>query len=373
MSDWDLVPFSIAFAEKSSPSRKIQRSAYLSAGKFPVIDQGQDLIGGYTNRADAIYEGSLPVIIFGDHTRTFKYVDFLFAAGADGTKILSPGSELGFDCKFLYYYLSSLQIPSAGYSRHFKFLKDLSIPRPPLSEQRRIVELLDKARALQVKRRQALQSMGELAQSIFFEMFGDPISNSNKYSQRSLLELVDPTRPITYGILKPGPDQNVGVAYVRVVDMIDGEISLSNMRKTSKIISSEYRRSLLSAGDLLISIRGHVGRLAIVPDELDGANITQDTARLAVKDAEPIFVRELLRHSSSKQWMARRTKGAAVQGINLADLKIMPVIVPPQEEQKRFSEMVANIDETLARLRFQSIDFQALFSSLEQRAFRGQL
>ena len=102
-----------------------------------------------------------------------------------------------------------------------------------------------------------------------------------------LIELIDPARPITYGILVPGPDQPKGVKYVRVVDMKDGGISPVGLRCTTEEISQAYRRSVLQSGDLLMSIRGHVGRLANVQPELAGANITQDTARLAIVGPSP--------------------------------------------------------------------------------------
>src|SRR5207253_5950529 len=128
---------------------------------------------------------------------------------------------------------------------------------------------------------------------------------------RPLIDLVDPQRPISYGILMPGPDQDEGVKYVRVVDMKGGGIDLSGIRKTTETISNAFRRSLLKPGDLLMSIRGHVGRFAVVPPELEGANITQDTARLAIHGASPVFVRECLRAEGFQRWMANHTKGVA--------------------------------------------------------------
>jgi len=191
-------------------------------------------------------------------------------------------------------------------------LDNLTIPLPPPPEQRRIAEILDKADALCANHRAALAQLDILAKSTFFDMFGDPIKNPRRYPVQKIVDLVDPLRPITYGILKPGPNQDDGIKYVRVVDMREGGIDLRAIRKTSLTISEAYRRSLLLPGDLLMSIRGHVGRLAIVPNELDRANITQDTARLALKGTHPVFVRECLRTPGFQQWMAKHTKGVAV-------------------------------------------------------------
>jgi type I restriction enzyme S subunit len=242
-----------------------------------------------------------------------------------------------------------------------------------LPEQQRIAEVLDRAEALRAKRRAALAQLDTLTQSIFLDMFGDPVENPRRFSVRRAIELVDPSRPISYGILMPGPDQAQGVKYVRVVDLQDGGVELTGIRKTTEAISNSYRRSLLAPGDLLMSIRGHVGRLAVVPSELAGANITQDTARLAIVGAQPVFVRECLRTQAFRAWMAKHTKGVAVRGINLADVKLMPIIQPPFDLQREFARKAAAIEKLISTHRSSSGDLDALFASLQHRAFRGEL
>lgn len=124
-------------------SRKdiILSSAYLKSGLYPIIDQGQDFITGYTNNQNLVHENLGEVIIFGDHTRAVKFIDFPFAIGADGTKILKPNKDI--DPKFFYYKIVSLDLESRGYARHFSKLKEIEIPLPPLSTQKQIVADLD--------------------------------------------------------------------------------------------------------------------------------------------------------------------------------------------------------------------------------------
>jgi type I restriction enzyme S subunit len=254
-----------------------------------------------------------------------------------------------------------------------KFISELALPLPSLAEQRRIAGTLDLVDALRAKRRFAFAQLDTLTQSIFFEMFGDPIRNPMRFPVRAMSDLVDRERPITYGILKPGPDQEEGVRYVRVVDMKDGGIDSSSVRMTSREISASYARSLLREGDLLMSIRGHVGRAAIVPASLDGANITQDTARLAIREVSPLFVRECLRTAALRHWMERHTKGVAVRGINLGDVKKMPIIAPSAGDQRRFEQRVEAIERRAQANRVSLARFDALFASLQDRAFRGEL
>lgn len=139
---WDVLPFEQAVDVISDKSKRVKQSAYLPSGKLPVIDQGQEFIGGYTDNEALAFEGELPVILFGDHTRSIKYVDKPFAVGAEGVKILKPTG--GFDPKYLYYLLRSLHIPSRGYSRHFQFLRKFHFPRAPENQQKRIVAEIEK-------------------------------------------------------------------------------------------------------------------------------------------------------------------------------------------------------------------------------------
>jgi len=122
-----------------------------------------------------------------------------------------------------------------------------------------------------------------------------------------------------------------------------------------------------------MSIRGHVGRLAVVPKELDGANITQDTARFAISGACPVFVRELIRSYGIQQWMAMRTKGVAVRGINLGDIKVMPIMLPPRSEQDAFAYKAIAVDQLRSAQRRSLAKLDNLFASLQHRAFAGEL
>lgn len=118
-------------------SNKILKSDFKENGKFPIIDQSTNFIAGFWNNEDDVFRIEKPIVVFGDHTKVLKYVDFDFVLGADGVKILQPIDEI--DSKYFYFSLQNLEIKDLGYSRHFKELKDLQIPLPPLEIQKEIV------------------------------------------------------------------------------------------------------------------------------------------------------------------------------------------------------------------------------------------
>jgi type I restriction enzyme S subunit len=139
---WSVLPFQKAASIVSDQGKRVKQSKYLETGKIPVIDQGQDYIGGYIDDEAMAYDGELPVILFGDHTRSIKYVDKRFAVGAEGIKILKPVES--YEPKFFFYLMHSLQIPSRGYSRHFQFLKKFHLPIAPPHDQKLIVSEIEK-------------------------------------------------------------------------------------------------------------------------------------------------------------------------------------------------------------------------------------
>lgn len=281
---------------------------------------------------------------------------------------------------YLYWWLQANRtyLQGLGNGATFKevskaVVSRIEIPVPPISEQRRIAAILDHADALRAERRAALAQLDKLTQAVLVEMFGSPTANPKGYPVATMIELVDPRRPITYGILKPGDDIPDGVPYVRVVDMTDRSIHRAGLRRTTEAISSQYKRSLLRENDLLMSIRGHVGRLAMVEADVAGANITQDTARLAITGADPTYVLECLRSLELQRWMKTFTKGAAVRGINLTDVKRIQIPLPPASDQSRFAHTAKGIERNRQSLLVSAGQLDLLFASLQHRAFRGEL
>ena len=185
---WEKISFEDSIV-KVKYTTKIPSNDYLEQGLYPIVSQEEGLISGYWDNANDVFKVSSPVVIFGDHTRILKYVDFDFVLGADGVKILQPIKNI--NAKFFKLYLESCKIPSLGYSRHYKLLKELQVPVPPLAEQEKIVEELDCLSGVIEKKREQLRELDALVQSIFYTMFGDPITNEKGWEVKKWEEVFD--------------------------------------------------------------------------------------------------------------------------------------------------------------------------------------
>ena len=137
---------SLAFDECTEPvvyTAKVQRKDFLSDGAYPIVSQEEAFINGFWDQESDLFKVERPVVVFGDHTRVLKYIDFDFVLGADGVKVLKPKPFL--DPRFFYYQLHTAKLESLGYARHYRLLKEHKVAYPPLPEQRRIVVILDEA------------------------------------------------------------------------------------------------------------------------------------------------------------------------------------------------------------------------------------
>jgi len=139
---WESKPF-VECLERVTYTPKIQRKDFLRQGPYPIVSQEDQFINGYWDRGADLFRLTKPVVVFGDHTKVLKYIDFDFVLGADGVKILQPLDFL--EPKFLFYRLQMANLDSLGYARHYRLLKELDVAYPPRPEQQRIVGILDEA------------------------------------------------------------------------------------------------------------------------------------------------------------------------------------------------------------------------------------
>ena len=168
--EWEEKHFSEMY--KSIPNKQYQISTkeYKKCGKYKVIDQGKDFIAGYYDDKSKVY-GSVPIIVYGDHTTVVKYLDEPFVIGADGTKLLDKISN-NFDIKFLYFALNFNNVKQMGYKRHFSALKEISFTIPfSLAEQQKIADCLSTLDEVIEKQKATLAAWEKLKKGLLQQMF----------------------------------------------------------------------------------------------------------------------------------------------------------------------------------------------------------
>lgn len=190
-----LVPVSV------TGKAKIQSRDYKPSGRFPVIDQGQEPIAGWTDDESAVIDTPLPLIVFGDHTRVFKFLDTPFARGADGTQLLRP--KPGIDPLFFFYACRAVDLPARGYNRHFTILKEKEISYPSSDgEQKAIAAVLRQTESALVQQSSLLDMLQELKRAAMRELFtrglrGEPQKETEigplpeSWSPRTILDLCE--------------------------------------------------------------------------------------------------------------------------------------------------------------------------------------
>ena len=169
------------------------------------------------------------------------------------------------------------------------------------------------------------------------------------WSTVALEELTEPGRSITYGVVKPGDhDASDGVLFVRGGDIGDGRIAIEELRTITKQVSNQYRRTLLHGGELLISLVGNPGAVAMVPTSLIGANIARQAGLVALRDGvNHKFVEFFLRSPQGQASMGLYVKGAVQKVINLGDLKRVEVPLPPLPTQQRIAAILSAYDDLI--------------------------
>lgn len=359
---WNVKPFEKCI-KKIIYTNKIKRENYLSNGKYPIISQDDSLISGYWEKEQDVFYVDTPLVIFGDHTRILKYIDFNFVLGADGVKILLPKDDL--IAKFFYYYLVWYNIPNLGYSRHYKLLKEIEVLIPPISIQEQIVKELDTLSDIITKKKEQLAELDKLAQATFYDMFGDPVENEIKWERKKLGDLCNIVRGGS-----PRPISNYlggNIPWIKIGDASKGNnIYLHSTRE--HIISDGVKKSrLIPAGSLIFANCGDsLGFARIIT--FDGCIHDGWLAFNKISETlNEIFLLKLI--NVQTDYLRASAPDGTQPNLNTTIMKNFPIILPPISLQNQFAEKIEAIEQQKALINQSITDTQLLFDYTMDKYF----
>ena len=324
-------------------------------GRFPVVDQGQAFIAGYSDADKRVISDDLPVVIFGDHTRCVKYVDFPFILGADGTKVLKPKEDI-FDPKFFYYALLSLDIPNRGYNRHFTLLKEKHVPKPEKDEQRKIAAVLGVVQRAIEQRERLLALTAELKKALLHQLFtqglrGEPQKHTEIGPVPESWDLVPLGSLAKVGNGSTPKRDNDGywqggtIPWLNSAKIHERFITEADQFVTDLAVK-ECHLPRVKSGSLLIAITGQgktLGNSALVSFETcinQHLAYAQFTSPRAVPEFVLWFIQTRYEHLRSISQAGGSTKGA----LTCSYLKSYLIPVPPLDEQYEIAAIFAALD-----------------------------
>ena len=254
----------------------------------------------------------------------------------------------------------------------FERLAGVSIPLPPLAEQRRIAEVLDRADAIRRKRKEAIALTGELLRSAFLEMFGDPVTNPKGWKVGAIGDYAE---RVTKGE-SPGWQgfeyQEEGVRFVTSENVLWGSVDLEKAKFVPPAFDAKIERSRLRVDDVLVNLVGaSVGRTALVPSEALPANINQAVAVVTLRREQlaPEFLLHQLLTSAMQHRLLGNVVDAARANISLTNIRELEVVVPPPKDQERWGTFIRAVQGHVGGQRAASIESDQLLSALVQQSF----
>ncbi len=364
-------------------SKQVQANKYQPEGIFPIVDQGQKLISGWTNDKLKVIKENLPLIVFGDHTRIFKYIDFPFAIGADGTKLIKSNNN--YNPRYLYYQLMNLKIPSKGYSRHFKLLKEKKICFIPLPQQKKIAAILYKIQQAIELQDKIIEKTEDLKRSTMEFLFTHGLRDEKtkqteigKIPKNWEISIVNKNYNFTKKDKKLKYSDYKNITFVPMELIPNSNIYLQKyiQKPPNNLTSGTY----FEDGDLLLSKITPCfenGKQCIVKDIPNGFGIAT-TEVIPIKEipnkSDIYFLFYYLLKTDVRSYITGKMEGATGrQRVPVNILKELTIPFPEYLKQKKISQILITIDNKIEKCINKKNILSYLFKSMLNKLMQGKI
>ena len=352
---------------------KIKRSEYLPKGTIPVVDQSQDFVAGYINDKERAYDGDLPVIVFGDHTCTLKYVDFPFAIGAEGTQIIRSNKD--FDIRYFYYALRDLPLEQFGYQRHFKYLKTSSIFCPPMQVQHKIATILSTYDNLIENNTRRIKILEDMAQILYQEWFVHYRFPGHENVPMVQSELGPIPKGWEVKLLGEMCDVLMGLSpksefYNQTGEGLPFHQGVTNFGQrfpTDRVYCTVQKR-IAEVGDILFSVRAPVGRINIANKKIV---IGRGLSAIRSKNSNQAFILQQLKDKFQEE--DTMGSGTIFNAITKTDLLGIQLTEPTKEILVKFEEVANPISLELANLTMKNVNLRHTRDLLLPKLISGEI
>ncbi|RMG01191.1 MAG: hypothetical protein D6726_09990, partial [Nitrospirae bacterium] len=380
--DWQEELFTNCILKTTiSRKNKINKSEVLPFGKYPVIDQGQSFISGYCNDDEKVIKDSLPYVIFGDHTRIFKYVDFPFVLGADGTKVIKPNPSL-FNEKFFYFACLYLDIPNRGYNRHYTILKEKKIKYPKdKNEQRKIAAVLSLVQRAIEQQERLIQVTTELKKALMKKLFTEGLRGEPQKMTEigplpeswEVVELGEVADKIEYGFTASALSTGK-IKFLRISDIQDFSVNWNHVPycNCSDEIIDKY---LLNDGDILFARIGATTGKSFFVQSPPKSIYASYLIRVRVKEILSAAFLSQFCNTHAYWHQINQNKGGKIKGgINASILKRLKIALPSDyKEQENIAASLQIIDNKINYIKHRLNLLQSLFRTLLHQLMTAQI
>lgn len=336
-----------------SPPSKLQSSSYLRKGKYPIIDQSQDFICGWTDDDDAVITCSLPLIVFGDHTCALKFVNQSFAQGADGIKILKAKSNTSIE--YLFHSLNHRPLVIEDYKRHFSTLKERVVAFPDIEsgEQQKIASCLSSLNDLIAAETQKLDTLATHKKSLMQQLFpceGETVPrlrfpefrNLGEWKEKSISDFGEIITGSTPSTAHP-EFYGGGIPFVSPADIFDLRW-VSDTKTTLSALGFEKTRPIKANSVLFVCIGSTIGK--VTQNVRDCATNQQINSVIPNSEHSGGFVYYIL--SLNAERIAKLAGIQAVPIINKTQFSAVRLLVPEFSEQDRIANCLSSLDDFIA-------------------------